>query len=69
MNDPPASAPALAYRLCPRCLRAVPTTSGERYCANDGIRLLDTCAQCGAPITSPYARFCVRCGHDLTRSS
>lgn len=57
--------PPLAYRLCPRCARAVPSTSEERYCANDGTRLLEVCPQCGAPITSPYARFCVRCGTDL----
>ncbi|WP_170928565.1 zinc ribbon domain-containing protein [Deinococcus hopiensis] len=57
---------ALAYRLCPRCLRAVPTISGERYCVNDGTRLLESCPQCTAPITSPYARFCTRCGAALT---
>ena len=56
----------LGYRLCPRCARAVPHTSGERYCANDGTRLLEVCPHCGSPITSPYARFCVRCGTDLT---
>lgn len=63
----PAPVPAaVRYRLCPRCGRAVPTTSGERYCANDGARLLDACPNCGASITSPYARYCVRCGADLT---
>lgn len=66
-----SSAPiaAVRYRLCPRCARAVPTTSGERYCANDGTRLLDACTQCHAPITSPYARHCVRCGTDLKHPS
>lgn len=59
----------LAYRLCPRCARAVPTSSPERYCANDGTHLLDACPKCQAPITSPYAHFCVCCGHDLTRLS
>ncbi|CAM3831494.1 zinc ribbon domain-containing protein [Deinococcus frigens] len=66
MHDSAPASPPLAYRLCPRCARAVPATSGERYCANDGTRLMDACPQCRAPITSPYARFCVRCGTDLT---
>lgn len=52
----------VVYRLCPRCGRAVPVASGEKYCPNDGQRLLETCPRCGAKITSPYARFCVRCG-------
>lgn len=60
---------AVHYRLCPRCARAVPTTSGERYCANDGTRLLNACPECHAPITSPYARYCVRCGHDLSHAA
>ena len=68
MDDPPPTLPALIYRLCPRCARAVPGSSAERYCANDGTRLLEVCPQCGAPITSPYARFCVRCGTDLLHS-
>ncbi|PYE53909.1 zinc ribbon domain-containing protein [Deinococcus yavapaiensis] len=58
----------LAYRLCPRCLRAVPATSGERYCVNDGVRLLEACPRCGAPIASPYARFCPRCGAPLAEN-
>lgn len=66
----PAPTPAaVRYRLCPRCARAVPSTSGERYCANDGARLLDACPQCHAPITSPYARYCVRCGTDFEHPS
>lgn len=52
----------VAYRLCPRCFRAVPVASGEKYCPNDGTRLLEACPRCQAPITSPYARFCVVCG-------
>lgn len=61
------AAVTVRYRLCPRCARAVPLSSGERYCANDGARLLEACPNCHAAITSPYARFCVRCGADLTR--
>ena len=57
----------LSYRLCPRCLRAVPASSGERYCVNDGTRLLDACFHCGARVTSPYARHCARCGTSLTQ--
>lgn len=54
--------PYLTYLLCPRCARAVPAAAGERYCSNDGARLLDACHACGSPITSPYARHCPRCG-------
>ena len=46
----------------------MPAASGERYCANDGTELLSSCLLCHAPITSPYARFCVSCGTDLLHS-
>lgn len=69
MDNPPTTSPPLTYRLCPRCARAVPAGSGERYCVNDGTELLSACPWCAAPITSPYARFCTRCGTVLTRSS
>ena len=54
--------PRLRYRLCPRCYRAVPAKSGERYCINDGTWMLERCPLCGASITSPYAHFCAVCG-------
>lgn len=69
MDDPPATSPALTYRLCSRCARAVPSRSDEQYCVNDGTELLSACPQCSAPITSPYARFCTRCGTGLTSLS
>ncbi|WP_423775865.1 double zinc ribbon domain-containing protein [Allomeiothermus silvanus] len=53
---------SVTYRLCPRCFRAVPAASEERYCPNDGTPLLLACPRCQAPITSPYARYCVVCG-------
>lgn len=53
------------YRLCPRCFRAVPARSSERYCANDGERLLERCPLCETAITSPYAQFCVGCGFEF----
>jgi hypothetical protein len=53
------------YRLCPKCFRAVPARSGERYCANDGERLLEHCPVCETAITSPYAQFCVGCGFEF----
>lgn len=53
---------ALGYVLCPRCWRAVPARLGERYCVNDGTRLLSACAGCGRVIASPYARYCAGCG-------
>ncbi|MDB5046343.1 MAG: hypothetical protein JWQ08_2393 [Deinococcus sp.] len=52
----------LTYRLCPRCLRAVPGHSAEHFCVNDGEKLLDACPACHAPILSPYAQFCAGCG-------
>jgi hypothetical protein len=51
-----------AYRLCPRCFRAVPARSDEHYCINDGAWMLERCPICEARITSPYARFCASCG-------
>lgn len=65
-QDDPGAGGVLSYRLCPRCLRAVPSTSGERYCVNDGTRLLEACPHCGARITSPYSRFCGACGGPLS---
>ena len=55
----------LHYHLCPECARAVPAQSGERYCVNDGARLLSACPGCGAAITSPYSRYCSGCGRIL----
>lgn len=54
------------YHLCPHCLRAVPEAAGEVYCPNDGTPLLSACPHCDAPISSPYARFCVVCGRAYT---
>ena len=68
-GEPDAEHAPLTYRLCRVCLRAVPTTSGEQYCVNDGARLLETCPHCRAAITSPYARYCAACGTDLAGSS
>jgi predicted amidophosphoribosyltransferase len=53
------------YQLCPRCFRAVPSSSEEHYCPNDGTRLLAACPHCQAAIVSPYARFCTTCGKSL----
>lgn len=61
-----SSATPLEYRLCPRCSRAVPAHSGERYCINDGAQMLEACPVCKAAITSPYSRFCAFCGSLLT---
>ncbi len=57
--------PPLHYRLCPSCARAVPISSPEHYCINDGTWLLDACPLCSAPISSPYARYCASCGESL----
>jgi hypothetical protein len=52
----------LHFRLCVRCFRAVPATTSEQYCINDGTPMLEGCPSCGTPITSPYARYCAACG-------
>lgn len=59
------NADLVPYHLCPHCFRAVPEVTGEVYCPNDGTLLLTACLHCDAAITSPYSRFCVRCGLDL----
>lgn len=50
------------YQLCPVCFRAVPGEIGEKFCPNDGARMLEVCQNCKTPIASPYARYCVKCG-------
>ena len=58
----------LRFRLCVRCFRAVPATTNERYCINDGTPMLEACPLCSTPITSPYARFCAACGLEFQSS-
>jgi hypothetical protein len=53
------------YRLCPVCYRAVPAALDEKFCPNDGTKMLEVCQKCKTPITSPYARYCVKCGADF----
>jgi Double zinc ribbon len=55
----------LSYLLCPKCQRVVPAAAKERYCPNDGSRLLAACPHCAESIKSPYSRFCSRCGKKL----
>ncbi len=52
------------FHICAACGRAVPAASKEVYCINDGERLLESCPQCEAQITSPYAQFCAKCGFE-----
>lgn len=59
---------ALFFRICPHCLRAVPGQSQERYCVNDGERLLERCPACLVCITHPYGRHCAVCGFEFTSS-
>jgi predicted amidophosphoribosyltransferase len=47
----------------------VPATSKERYCINDGEKLLEHCPACHAAITSPYTRFCAGCGLEFIKDS
>ncbi|MCA9839709.1 MAG: zinc ribbon domain-containing protein [Trueperaceae bacterium] len=55
----------LSYLLCPKCQRALPSSSKERYCPNDGLKMLEACPHCDTAITSPYSRFCTNCGESL----
>ncbi len=55
----------LSYHLCPICGRATPAELAEKHCPNDGSRLLTACPTCNAAITTPYARYCTRCGQGL----
>jgi hypothetical protein len=59
---------ALRFRLCVRCFRAVPTSTSERYCINDGTPMLEACPLCNTAISSPYARFCASCGLEFAMS-
>ncbi len=58
----------IAYRICPKCARAVPQGSNEFYCSNDGTKLLEVCTKCQTPITSPYARYCASCGTEYKQN-
>jgi ribosomal protein L37AE/L43A len=52
-----------SFHLCPLCGRATPASAKERFCLNDGTKLLRACPQCGAAVLSPYSHFCAQCGH------
>jgi hypothetical protein len=69
IDPPPGEPSSVFFHLCPKCFRAVPASSGEHYCLNDGQRLLEACPQCGTRITSPYARHCGHCGKALLREA
>jgi formate dehydrogenase maturation protein FdhE len=58
----PSQAHDLGFKLCPRCGRAIPASSEEAFCINDGVRLLKTCPQCDTRILHPYAKHCSNCG-------
>ncbi|GGR24104.1 hypothetical protein [Deinococcus ruber] len=64
-TEEPVYRTPLRYRLCPKCARAVPISSPEHYCINDGSWLLEACPLCSAPIFSPYACYCASCGEAL----
>ena len=54
----------LGFKLCPRCGRALPASSDERHCINDGEVLLIACPVCDTQITHPYAKHCSSCGYE-----
>jgi hypothetical protein len=66
-SDDVVEAAVLEYRLRrPSC-----PTHGQRpesdatYCSECGTYLTGICADCGAPVTEPAARFCAGCGAAL----
>jgi predicted RNA-binding Zn-ribbon protein involved in translation (DUF1610 family) len=59
----------ITYRLCPHCLRAVPAKSAERFCPNDGTKMISHCPTCGSPIHNPYARHCTGCGLEFAAAN
>jgi hypothetical protein len=50
------------YHLCPKCARAVPSGAEEKFCPNDGEKMLEHCPVCETKIRNPYARHCTACG-------
>jgi predicted amidophosphoribosyltransferase len=36
----------IGYHLCPKCARAVPSTAQEKFCPNDGEKILEYCPVC-----------------------
>ncbi len=52
----------LFFHVCPRCARAVPSSTNEQHCINDGTALLKCCPVCQTRITNPYGKFCAGCG-------
>ncbi len=60
--------PAVQYRICPLCARAVPMTSTEHHCINDGTKLLEACPRCQTSIHSPYTLHCGSCGFEFAQA-
>jgi hypothetical protein len=60
-----ASNPIMGFKLCPRCGRAVPASSDEGHCINDGEMLLKSCPVCDSGIMHPYAKHCSNCGYEF----
>ncbi len=57
----------LAYRLSrPSCpLHGARPERDAAYCSECGRHLAGACAECGAPVTEPAARYCAGCGAAL----
>ncbi len=51
-----------SFRLCPSCGFFEEHDSGKIYCSVCGMRLLEKCPECYAPIYYPTAKFCPACG-------
>jgi DNA-directed RNA polymerase subunit RPC12/RpoP len=60
------SSTIVGFKLCPRCGRAVPVSSGEKHCINDGEVLLNACPNCEERIAHPYAKHCSSCGYEFS---
>jgi predicted amidophosphoribosyltransferase len=66
---PTMSSTLTHFLLCPTCSRSVPASTAEKYCPNDGTKLLERCPCCDRPILTPFARFCAGCGQEFAKIS
>ncbi len=50
------------FKICPGCDYFCLSDEKNEYCPFCGDKLIDKCPVCGEPITTPYAKYCAKCG-------